>query len=285
MKLQAIRRGDSNSLRSTATTRYEANIKPTPAVVNQAMGLDHEGKPFDYLWSYRSVIGKLNFLEKCTRPDIVCAVHQCAKFMSNPKQSHGAAGKRIGRYLLGTRDKGIHIKPRMNEGYRCYVDASFCGDWNKETAADDINTAKSRQGFLLTLHGMPLYWSSKLIQIITFSTAEAEYITLSTAARYAISISYLLDEVNKTFHTIDSQPQFVCSMFEDNIAALEIARVPKLQTTTRLININYHFFRNEVEAGRIKILPIDTKDQRADPLTKAINEATLWKHLYVNQGF
>ena len=42
-------------------------------------------------WDYRSVIGKLNFLEKSTRPDISYAVHQCARFSSDPKKSHTQA--------------------------------------------------------------------------------------------------------------------------------------------------------------------------------------------------
>lgn len=202
---------------------------------------------------------KLHFLEKCTRPDIACIVHQCAWFMSNPKQSHGAAMKQISRYLLGARDKGIHIKPRPDKDFHCCVDESFCGDWNKDIAADDISTAKSRQGFILMLYGMPLYLSSKIIQIITFLMAEAEYIALSSAALYAISISYLLDEIYRNFHAINNKSQFVCSIFEDNSAALEIAKVPKLCPRTRHIYVCYHFFHNEVEAGRIKILPVDTK--------------------------
>ena len=34
---------------------------------------------------YRSVVGKLNFLEKDSRPDIAYAVHQCTRFSEDPK--------------------------------------------------------------------------------------------------------------------------------------------------------------------------------------------------------
>ena len=37
-------------------------------------------------FQYRSVIGKLNYLAQCTRLDIVSAVHQCARFSSNPSK-------------------------------------------------------------------------------------------------------------------------------------------------------------------------------------------------------
>jgi hypothetical protein len=45
-----------------------------------------DGKPFDEKWDYRLVIGKLNFLEKSTCPEIAYAVHQCARFFTNPRQ-------------------------------------------------------------------------------------------------------------------------------------------------------------------------------------------------------
>jgi hypothetical protein len=60
------------------------------------------------------VIGKLNYLEKSTRPDIAYAVHQCARFAANPKKEHGIAVKHIGRYLLDTQDKGITCTPNTN---------------------------------------------------------------------------------------------------------------------------------------------------------------------------
>jgi hypothetical protein len=77
------------------------NIKAVPAKMTVPLTdhkdtEDHNQKEFDY----KHVIGKLLYLEKSTRPDISCAVHQCARHCSNPKIQHTAAVKRIGRYLL-----------------------------------------------------------------------------------------------------------------------------------------------------------------------------------------
>lgn len=92
----------------------------TPAVASLKLGRDVNGKQSDDNWHYRSVVGKLNFLEKSTRVDIAYAVHQCARFAADPKESHGAALKRIGRYLAGTRDKGLILRPR-NHSFECVV--------------------------------------------------------------------------------------------------------------------------------------------------------------------
>ena len=65
--------------------------KPLPALSSKLLKADEDGLPFDNSFDYRSVIGKLNFLEKSTRPEIAYAVHQCARFCATPKKSHGDA--------------------------------------------------------------------------------------------------------------------------------------------------------------------------------------------------
>ena len=119
------------------------NIKPVPAhtsvpLTDHRDSPDHNPKDFEY----RQVIGKLLYLEKSTRPDISCAVHQCARHCANPKIQHTAAVKRIGRYLLGTKGKGLIMKPNQ-EGMECWVDASHASEWNNKTASSDPNTARS----------------------------------------------------------------------------------------------------------------------------------------------
>jgi hypothetical protein len=74
------------------------------------------------------------------------AVHQCVRICENPKVEHTAAVKRIGRYLLGTMDKGIISAP-TEESLDCYADASFLGDYKREIAESDPSTARSRTGF------------------------------------------------------------------------------------------------------------------------------------------
>ena len=78
---------------------------------------------------YRSVIGKANFLEKSTRPDIAVAVHSCARFSSEPKQSHADAVRYFGKYLQGTKDEGVYLDPNNDKSFECWVDAVFLGQY------------------------------------------------------------------------------------------------------------------------------------------------------------
>ena len=73
------------------------------------------------------------------------AVHQCARFSADPKLSHKRAVKRIARYLLGTKTKGILFKPNTSKGIQCYVDANFVGGWNKDDPTNPENVL-SRTG-------------------------------------------------------------------------------------------------------------------------------------------
>jgi hypothetical protein len=58
--------------------------RSTPALSSVLLHKDPNRIPFDDSFHYRSIIGKLNFLEKSTRPELAYAVHQCARFCTNP---------------------------------------------------------------------------------------------------------------------------------------------------------------------------------------------------------
>ena len=70
--------------------RDSRKTKKTPSPTSILHRLPKE-EPFDERFHYRSVMGKLNFLEKGTRPDITYATHQCARFSVETKKSHGEA--------------------------------------------------------------------------------------------------------------------------------------------------------------------------------------------------
>ena len=67
---------------------------------------DENGPARKSSWKYRRIIGMLGYLQGTTCPDIARATHQCARFNNDPHLSHERAVKRIGIYLLDTRDKG-----------------------------------------------------------------------------------------------------------------------------------------------------------------------------------
>jgi hypothetical protein len=81
--------------------------KQKPAASTKILQRDEKAPPFDNRFNYRCVVGKLNFLEKSTRPDIAYATHQVARFCQDPKATHAEAIIHIAKYLRDTSDQGI----------------------------------------------------------------------------------------------------------------------------------------------------------------------------------
>ena len=246
------------------------NTKPTPAV-KPLLGKDEKGEARRNTWNYRQAIGMLTYLQGTTRPDIAMAVHQCTRFSQNPKLSHERAVKRIGRYLLGTKDRGICSVPDPKKGLECYVDADFTGGWNKEDphAAESV---LSRTGFVIFYAGYPIVFVS-MQTTIALSTAESEYIACLTAMREVISLIQLMEEMNKIFKLYMPKPKLFCKVYEDNESCIAMAKRRKFSPRTKHIAIKYHHFRKHV-GKTITIHSIDTKEQTADILTKPLESGS-----------
>ena len=250
-----------------------SNVKATPAEYKQILHKDLDGPARKQNWNYRSVVGMLNYLVSCTRPDLLYSVHQCARFSVNPMLSHEQAVKRICRYLLGTKEQGLIMTPDISVGIDCFVDADFAGNWRKEDA-EDRNSLLSRTGFVIFFCACPITWVSKLQTEVALSTTEAEYISLSHSMRELIPFRSLVLEFQERLQYLSSATTISCKVFEDNNGALELANKPKFRPRTKHIGIKYHHFRDSVKNGNIEVLPIDTKEQIADIFTKSLDRQT-----------
>ena len=77
----------------------------TPMHPSQVLEANEDGeKAPDKL--YRGIIGSLLYLTT-SRPNLQLSMRICARFQSNPKQSHLNAIKRILRYLVDTTNLGL----------------------------------------------------------------------------------------------------------------------------------------------------------------------------------
>ena len=129
----------------------------------------------------------------------------------------------------------------------------------------------SRSGYVITLAGCPIIWASKMQSLIALSTTEAEYIALSTALRKVISLMKLLKELKRRGLPITLPvPTIRCQVFEDNLAALELANQPKLRPRTKHLAVRLHHFRDHVQRKDIQIQHVASKQQVADIFTKPL---------------
>ena len=254
----------------SALALEDAKVKDTPADI-KPLGKDENAEPRLEEWSFASVIGMMLYLQNNSRPDIAFAVNQCARFSRDPRKSHEVALKRIGRYLKGTRTRGMLINPKMDLNLDCYADADFAGLWTYENPHDAISV-KSRTGYIMTLGGAPVIWASKMQTEIAMSTMEAEYIAVSTAMKELIPLREVLADILKIFQLQRDPISSISTVWEDNQACLILANTPPPRMTPRSkhIAIKYHWFRSHILPDSIVVKKIDTLEQKADILTKGL---------------
>jgi len=110
---------------------------------------------------YHSIIGKLNFLAQHTQSNIANMVNSCAWYLNSPSKSHFTAVKRIGCYLLGTRDKGLILHPTNENCLNAYVVSDFTRSWSKQTS-HLCHAALSQTSYFITFSGCLIHWVSKI---------------------------------------------------------------------------------------------------------------------------
>ncbi|RVW22059.1 Retrovirus-related Pol polyprotein from transposon TNT 1-94 [Vitis vinifera] len=152
----------------------------------QSSKTDEEGDHMSKV-PYASAIGSLMYAMVCTRPDIAHAVGVVSRFMSRPGKQHWEAVKWILRYLKGSLDTCLCFTGASLK-LQGYVDADFAGD---------IDSRKSTTGFVFTLGGTAISWTSNLQKIVTLSTTEAEYVAATEAGKEMIWLHGFLDELGK----------------------------------------------------------------------------------------
>jgi len=260
-------------LKTTDMENCNPNKVPASTI---GLGLDPTGKLYDQNpFDYASVVGMLLYLSNHTRPDITFAVSQVARFTHAPKLSHVSAIKTIIRYLAGTKDQGIIVRPDGTNDLKLYVDADFSGLHGKEDQ-DNPDSAKSRYGFVIEYCSVPLIWKSQLIKEICLSTLHAEYVGLACAMRALIplheKVFYLLD-----FWSLPHEmPKIHCKIFEDNQGAFLLATNQKLSQRTKYFNVKYHFFWSYIfhaeknPDGWATVVKCPTELMNADFLTKGL---------------
>ena len=131
----------------------------------------------------------------------------------------------------------------------------------------------------------PIYWRSSLQTEIALSTAEAEYIALSSALREVLPLMTMMEEIQTVFPILISTPDFVCKVHEDNQSCINMATGTKFSPRTKHIALKYHHFRSHVKSGRVVIQYRPTDEQLADLLTKPLPEEAFYTLRYMLCGW
>jgi hypothetical protein len=195
---------------------------------------------------YRRIVGSLRYLIH-TRPDLTYVVGYVSRFLERPTEEHFQAVKKILRYIGGMLQYGLRYGRRTGTTRLVgYCDSDL---------ADDIDTRKSTTCTMFFLGKSLVGWLSLKQRVVALSSCEAEYI--------AIWMARLLCEL------LEREPEVV-ELKVDSKSALTLARNPVFHKRSKHIDLRYHFIRNCLAEGTVSATYINTVDQLADILTKAL---------------
>jgi hypothetical protein len=142
----------------------DCKLCSTP-VDTQAKLSEDDGPPVADATSYWSLTDALQYLT-FSRPDIAYAIQQVCLHMHTPREPHLTALKRILRYLQGSLDYGLLLRPSSMSDLVDYTDA----DW-----AGCPDTRRSTSGYAVFLGANLVSWAAKWQPVVSRSSAEAEY--------------------------------------------------------------------------------------------------------------
>ena len=174
--------------------------------------------------------------------------------MNSPTHSDWTNVKHLLRYLKHSISDGLFYSSNSDISLELFSDA----DW----ASCSIDR-RSTSGYLIYLGQNLISWRCQKQRTVARSSTEAEYKAVADATAEFIWIKSLLQEL---CIPLQRSPILWC----DNVGATYLAANPVFHARTKHIEIDYHFFREQVKMKNLRISYLATKDQTTDILTKAL---------------
>ena len=106
-------------------------------------------------------------------------------------------------------------------------------------------------------------WFSRKQSCVALSTAEAEYVAACSAS---CEVVWLWKLLSKLFDL----PLEATSIFCDNQSCVKLSENPVFHDRSKHIEIKYHYIRDIVQRGAVKLLYVAMDEQIADVLKKPL---------------
>nr|GEX21124.1 uncharacterized mitochondrial protein AtMg00810-like [Tanacetum cinerariifolium] len=190
---------------------------------------------------YHGMIGTLLYLT-ASRPDLQFPICMCARYHARPTEKHLHAVKRIFRYLRGTVIQGLWYLKDSSIALTAFVDADHAGCQD---------TRRSTSDSLQFLGDRLISWSSKRQNSAAISSTKAEYIALSGCCAQILWMRSQLTDYGLRFNKIP--------IYCDNKSSIALCCNNVQHSRSKLIDIIYHYIKEHVENGVIKLYFVNTE--------------------------
>ena len=181
--------------------------------------------------------------------------------MDGANKAHYKMLMRTIKYVSDTKTTELVLKP--NKGVfkwsmKAYCDSDFAGD---------VEHRKSVSGFIIYINGCPISWRSRGQKSVTLSSTEAEYVAISEVSTEILYILHIL-------RFLGLQIELPIEVNVDNIGAIYLSQNASTGNRTKQIDTRYHFVREYIENGTLKIKFTKSEFKHVDIFTKTTTKET-----------
>ena len=203
---------------------------------------------------YRPILGSVMWGQLATHPNLSFSVSLLARFQSNPGIDHWNALMHVMGYIKNTIDYGLTYSRDSNLSPTAFVDADYGGC---------KDTRRSTSGYVFTMAGGAVTWSSKRQATVALSTVEAEYVAMSRCTQQMVWMCNWMNEVSIEC----SLPGIIRG---DNRRAIALTKNTKDHGKVKHIDIRHHYIRELIHSGDIMIEQVASSDNIVDLFTKPL---------------
>jgi hypothetical protein len=208
---------------------------------------------------YVTVVGKLLYVCKNTRPDVCFAVGILARCNRKPTVHNFATLVRLCKYLADTVDTGLQYKYAPRDGphkVTVWADASF---------GDCIETGRSTGGYLIFVDHCLVDWRSKRSQSVCLSTVQAELHHLVEAVRQGLWVQAVLGEI-----VGEDLVEKVVVCKTDSKSLVDSLKAGRPSDRARQYRVELNMMQEWLARGDITVDHVPGSEQLADAMTKAL---------------
>ena len=202
---------------------------------------------------YQSGVGSLLYIVKHSRPDLNNSVRELSKSMDQSNEEGYKKLLQVLNFIKYTTNLGIifETSKTLTWNLECYSDSDFAGD---------TTNRKSISGYLIYVNQNLIAWSSKKQTIVTTSSTEAEYVSLSDMIKEILFVKGILEFMKVKM-------QLPIKVHVDNKGEIFISQNPTVKRTKN-IDTRYHFIRQYIKDGVIEIEFVRMENNKPDIMTK-----------------
>eukprot|EP00804_Cyclotella_cryptica_P008738 CCRYP_018465-RC/>CCRYP_018465-RC protein AED:0.27 eAED:0.26 QI:0/-1/0/1/-1/0/1/0/969 len=247
---------------------------------------------------YQSIVGCINWLATCTRPDISPCLTFLASYNQNPSHGHYQAALHALKYLYSTADYGISFHSNASQTIQAfnhfpahhdkeaYTDATppSPGDVSRLTSFTDacwggqfgnavpdgtpleLFKFRSISGFVICRSGGPISWKSIRQNRTSLSSCEAEIIATSECMTELEHLRHRASDLNIT------DANTTVPVYNDNAACVQWS-ASVTNKGTKHMNLRENYVREAHHLGLVDIRHIPGVINASDLFTKELRDA------------